>query len=628
MPAGHRTLAPQLSSCYSVHKFPKKLILMSYVAEIKQLSVAFQTPRQTLTAVDSIDFHLIAGETLALLGESGCGKSLTSLALMRLLPLRGVYGQKSQVIVDEVDVLDLPESLMRQLRGKKMAMIFQEPMTALNPVLTIGQQLAEAVKQYNNLSKKSLHDRMIHLLQEVEIPEPEMRLEQYPHQLSGGQKQRIIIAMALANNPDILIADEPTTALDVTIQAQILALLKKLQQQYQMTILLITHDLSVVKAVAHRVCVMYAGQIVEEATVKDFFQAVKHPYSQQLLASIPSFDKRDKRLQAITGSVPVLTSLPAGCRFHPRCLYAFSPCSQKIPDLQQTESGSVRCHLYPDLRELPSLTNITQSWPSSINTSEVLLTVTDLCVYFKHKQSIFQKKLPLIKAVDGLSFQLAKGKTLALVGESGCGKTTASRALLRLIPSYSGHIIYRNEDVLKLTGRALKHYRQNVQIIFQDPYSSMNPRMTISEIIAEGMIAQGMPSSIIQKKQLLLLDQVNLPTSSLHRYPHQFSGGQRQRICIARALATDPDVLICDEPTSALDVSVQAQILNLLKELQYETGVSYLFITHNMAVVSYLADDVLVMRQGKVMEAGSAQDILMNPQTAYTKELLDSVLVV
>jgi len=601
---------------------------MSYVAEIKQLSVAFQTPRQTLTAVDSIDFHLIAGETLALLGESGCGKSLTSLALMRLLPLRGVYGQKSQVIVDEVDVLDLPESLMRQLRGKKMAMIFQEPMTALNPVLTIGQQLAEAVKQYNNLSKKSLHDRMIHLLQEVEIPEPEMRLEQYPHQLSGGQKQRIIIAMALANNPDILIADEPTTALDVTIQAQILALLKKLQQQYQMTILLITHDLSVVKAVAHRVCVMYAGQIVEEATVKDFFQAVKHPYSQQLLASIPSFDKRDKRLQAITGSVPVLTSLPAGCRFHPRCLYAFSPCSQKIPDLQQTESGSVRCHLYPDLRELPSLTNITQSWPSSINTSEVLLTVTDLCVYFKHKQSIFQKKLPLIKAVDGLSFQLAKGKTLALVGESGCGKTTASRALLRLIPSYSGHIIYRNEDVLKLTGRALKHYRQNVQIIFQDPYSSMNPRMTISEIIAEGMIAQGMPSSIIQKKQLLLLDQVNLPTSSLHRYPHQFSGGQRQRICIARALATDPDVLICDEPTSALDVSVQAQILNLLKELQYETGVSYLFITHNMAVVSYLADDVLVMRQGKVMEAGSAQDILMNPQTAYTKELLDSVLVV
>ncbi|MFC3909940.1 dipeptide ABC transporter ATP-binding protein [Legionella dresdenensis] len=595
--------------------------------EIKQLSVCFQSARSHLTAVDKISFTLVPGETVALLGESGCGKSLTALALMRLLPHYAVYGQKSQINIDNQDILELPEKVMRQLRGKKLAIIFQEPMTALNPVKKIGDQLAEAVNQNRQLTGKTLHEKLVRLLQEVEISEPELRLNQYPHQLSGGQKQRIVIAMALANNPDILIADEPTTALDVTIQAQILALLKKLQAQYRMSMLLITHDLGVVKTAADRVCVMYAGQLVEVAEAKVFFNEVKHPYSQRLLASIPDIAKRSNYLQTITGSVPVLSALPSGCRFHPRCAHRFELCTDIMPVMQTIDGRSVRCHLYPEHHKLPAIDEISKQWPERPENSEILFTVDNLSVYFEIGKRLLRKG-QTIKAVDGLSFELAKGRTLALVGESGCGKTTASRALLRLITATSGQIHYRGENVLQLSGRSLKEYRKKVQIIFQDPYSSLNPRMSIGEIIAEGMIAQGVSSSQIQRRQALLLDQVNLPKNCLSRYPHQFSGGQRQRISIARALATEPEVLICDEPTSALDVSVQAQILNLLKELQYETAISYLFITHNMAVVSYLADDVLVMRHGKAVESGSCRQILTTPEHAYTKRLLASVLTV
>ncbi|ARG96866.1 ABC transporter ATP-binding protein [Legionella micdadei] len=598
---------------------------MKKSAEIKQLSVSFQNRGKLITAVDHLNFRLSPGETLALLGESGCGKSITSLALMRLLPRNAVYGWNSEIRIDNQDILNLPEYLMRTLRGKRIAMIFQEPMTALNPVLTIGEQLVEIVTKHH-VAGQRVKARLVELLEKVEMPKPELRLRQYPHQLSGGQKQRVVIAMALAANPEILIADEPTTALDVTIQAQILALLKKLQQQYRMSMLLITHDLGVVKAVADRVCVMYAGQIVEQAAVVDFFTQVLHPYSQQLLASLPGFNKRSQRLQAIPGAVPTLDALPDGCRFHPRCAHAFSICPLIEPQLQVIQGREVRCHLYPDYEQPPALALDESNHAEKAGSDEILLQVKALAVHFSVKRRLFQRNVDPIRAVDGLSFNLYKGKTLALVGESGCGKTTASRALLRLQHISGGEMLYRGQNVRTLKGRALREYRKKVQIIFQDPFSSMNPRMTVGEILAEGMHAQGLSAGVIHKRQQLLLEQVNLPRNSLHRYPHQFSGGQRQRICIARALATEPEVLICDEPTSALDISVQAQILNLLKDLQQETGLSFLFITHNMAVVSYIADEVLVMHNGKMVETGTCETILKYPQHDYTRQLLASVL--
>ncbi|MBI2785706.1 MAG: ABC transporter ATP-binding protein [Legionella longbeachae] len=595
-------------------------------AEIHNLSVAFQTHSKTVPALDEISFILCPGETLVLLGESGCGKSLTSLALMRLLPKSGVYGVDSTIHVDGQDILNLPEQMMRQLRGRKIAMIFQEPMTALNPVMTIGAQLTEILVRHHSLSAQELKKTLLGLLEEVEMPQPEVKINQYPHQLSGGQKQRIVIAMALACKPDILIADEPTTALDVTIQAQILALLKKVQMAHQMSMLLITHDLGVVKAMASRVCVMYAGQVVELSSIDDFFLRIRHPYVQQLLASLPSFAKKEERLSVIRGFVPALDDMPSGCRFHPRCIYAFARCQEEEPQLQTLDKRTVRCHLYPALKELPLLEKNKISWNVANTQAESVLTVNDLSVHFIQKKNLFSRHKVIFKAVDGLSFRLQQGKTLALVGESGCGKTTTGRALLRLLPVSGGNIYYKDIDVLTLNGRLLREYRKKVQIIFQDPFSSMNPRMTVGEIIAEGMHAQRMKRSLISARQKELLNQVNLPSSSLHRYPHQFSGGQRQRICIARALATDPEILICDEPTSALDVSVQAQILNLLKELQQETGISYLFITHNMGVVSYIADEVLVMKDGVGIEFGSCETIFKQPQQAYTKQLLNAVL--
>ena len=602
---------------------------MTETATIEHLSVGFKLPKQSLKAVDDVSFFLKPGETLALLGESGCGKSITSLALMRLLPTNAVYGEQSLVHMAGHDLLDIPEHIMRGLRGRKIAMIFQEPMTALNPVMSIGEQLAEAIKEHQDLEPAERHARMLELLTEVEMPHPEMRLKQYPHQLSGGQKQRIVIAMALASHPEVLIADEPTTALDVTIQAQILALLKKLQDQYQMSMLLITHDLGVAKAMADKVCVMYAGQIVESAPVDDFFSEPLHPYAQQLFLSQPSMSKRGQRLQTLKGSVPSLDAFPTGCRFHPRCSHAFSPCSTEQPLLQSRPLGrDVRCHLYPEHQKPPALKVDNLIWEPNQGAGEVILSVKDLAVYFGSRAGLHRHPAEIYKAVDGLSFQLARGKTLALVGESGCGKTTASRALMRLQPMTSGEVLFRSKNIAHMWGRELRDFRKKVQIIFQDPYSSMNPRMTIDEILAEGLQLQGMRTKQIRARQYELLDQVNLSRNSLTRYPHQFSGGQRQRICIARALATEPELLICDEPTSALDMSVQGQILNLLKSLQQAFGLSYLFITHNMSVVSYIADDVLVMRDGKAVEMGPCEQVFAHPQDDYTKHLLASVLSV
>ncbi|MCC5792302.1 MAG: ABC transporter ATP-binding protein [Legionellaceae bacterium] len=597
---------------------------MDVVAHIENLSLGFQQPEGVLAALDRVDFHLRAGETLALLGESGCGKSLTSQAMMRLLPMSAAYGRYSRVWLGDTDLLPLPEKLMRQIRGKRLAMIFQEPMTALNPVLTIGQQLGEALTRMGRGSRRALENRMLALLEEVEMPQPALRLRQYPHQLSGGQKQRVVIAMALACEPDILVADEPTTALDVTVQAQILALLRRLQQQHQMSILLITHDLTVVRAAADRVCVMYAGQVVEQARVQDFFSAVEHPYSQLLLHALPSVDKRHQQLDAIDGAVPSLGAMPAACRFHPRCPYVFERCTVEEPQLQAHEERQVRCHLYPEHKALPVYTRDPIVWPQKAIAAEPLLEVKHLRIYFPGEKGVFGRVKSYITAVDDVSFSLRRGETLALVGESGCGKTTTSRAIMRLLATSGGHIYFAGKEVTTCRGKALANFRRQVQIIFQDPFSSMNPRMTVADIISEGMLAQGMSYSERQARLYRLLAQVNLPRNCLGRYPHQFSGGQRQRIGIARALACQPQLLICDEPTSALDVSVQAQILNLLKELQQEYHMAYLFITHDMSVVSYLADRVLVMRQGKMVEEGELLEILQHPQQDYTKTLLSS----
>lgn len=586
---------------------------------VTSLSLAIQRNKSLFKAVDEVSFSLGKAETVALVGESGSGKSLTSLALMRLLPSNVFYGLQSTVDLQGQDLLELPEALMRALRGRRLAMIFQEPMTALNPVLTVGQQLAESVRRVlgKKASSSDIKARMLHLLHDVEMPEAKARLSYYPHQLSGGQKQRVMIAMALAGQPDILIADEPTTALDVTVQAQILMLLKKIQQTHQMSMLLITHDLSVVRTVAQRVYVMYAGQLVESADVASFFKQPLHPYSQQLLASLPTFSGRLERLPAIPGRVPALGEQIAGCRFHPRCAHAYLPCSTRVPlDVILTHTRTVRCHLYPEHERPPELPTKETLWGVKPIDDSIVLSVQSLSVYFKTH-----------KAVHDVSFDLKKGKTLALVGESGCGKSTVCRAILGLQPITHGAVMFEGEAVGHMHRRGLKAFRKDVQIIFQDPFSSMNPRMTIADILAEGMEVQGYTRTRIRTRQRELIHQVNLPETSLSQYPHQFSGGQRQRICIARALATSPKILICDEPTSALDVSVQAQILNLLKTLQQELELSYLFITHNFGVVSYLADDVLVMHEGEIVERGACEQVLTSPQHAYTRQLLDGVLI-
>lgn len=464
--------------------------------DVRRLSVMFQTSRRTVAAVENMSFDLQRGKTLALLGESGCGKSLTSLALMRLGPSQSVYGRKSAIFLKSLsknqgalDLLDLPEAMMQTIRGKRLAMIFQEPMTALNPVLSIGEQLAEAVLKNQTLQHGQLQQRLLTLLQEVEMPDPQRRLRQYPHQLSGGQKQRVMIAMALAGNPEVLIADEPTTALDVTIQAQILTLLKKLQIQHQMSILLITHDLGVVKAMADQVCVMYAGQMVEMSSTQAFFQGPSHPYAQQLLCAIPSLTNRAHQLPVIQGQVPAPGHFPSGCRFHPRCAHAFGPCSRRMPRLQTLPSmQKIRCHLYPGHTQLPPLQHTLKEWPSTQDAAKVILAVKNLTIHFPAPGTL--RGHSVFKAVEDLSFDLYQGQTLALVGESGCGKTTVCRALLRLQAITSGQMLYRDQSIDHLRWHAYRHYRKKVQIIFQDPYSSMNPRMTISEILNEGLQLQ------------------------------------------------------------------------------------------------------------------------------------------
>jgi peptide/nickel transport system ATP-binding protein len=596
--------------------------------EIAGLSVRLLDGAQGYDLVAGLDLCIRQGETFALLGESGCGKSLTALSLMGLLP-PGMRISAGAVCFGGSDLLGLSERAMRQVRGGQMAMIFQEPMTSLNPVLRIGEQIAEAVRLHDDLPRAAIGDRVVQLLDAVGIPDPVRRAKEYPHQLSGGMKQRVMIAMALAGRPQLLLADEPTTALDVTIQAQVLKLLKKLQAQTGMSILLITHDLGVVAETADRLAVMYAGQIVETGDVQRFFQNPRHPYSRKLFESLPNQHKRDEKLAVIKGSVPTLNQTFSGCRFVQRCDLGGGRCGREIPQWRQLNGQQgVRCLLYADepLQAASRQTVVSDRHLRSTKRTEPLLAVADLEVYFPIQRGLFRRVVGHVRAVDGVALTIPKGHTLALVGESGCGKTTVGNAILQLIRPTAGSVSFAGDELTRLRGNALRRRRADLQIIFQDPMSSMNPRMRVKNIVAEGMQAQKMFTRTQRRYRVdELLEQVGLSGAAADRYPHEFSGGQRQRICIARALAVEPKLIVCDEPTSALDVSVQAQILNLLKRLQGELDLSYLFITHNISVVAYLADEVAVMYLGRIVEQGKVDAVLERPAHPYTQALLSAV---
>ncbi len=603
---------------------------------VEDLRTWLDTADGAVRAVDGVDFQLERGQTFALLGESGCGKSMTALSVMRLLPAAGRIVSGS-VTLDGQDLLTLPEMAMRHVRGGRLAMIFQEPQSCLNPVLTVGDQIGESLRSHQGLKGARVRGRCLELLDAVGIPDPVRRLGEYAHQLSGGMKQRVMIAIALAGAPDLLVADEPTTALDVTIQAQVLELLRDLQRETGMAMLLITHDLGVVAEMADRVAVMYAGHIVEQASCQRFFEAPKHPYAHKLFASLPDVDKRGHRLEVIEGSVPSLCQEFKGCRFEPRCDRAWAACQSSEPAWsEEGDRHNVRCHLYGSLAASQPDTGNVRADQAGTKVSRMtqpgapLVRIRDLKVHFPIRKGVLKRVVGWVRAVDGLSLDIHSGHTLALVGESGCGKTTAGKGLLQLIRPSAGSVRFETDELTALGGEALRRRRGDMQIIFQDPYASMNPRMMVGEIIEEGMVAQGIGGRREQRQGRVdeLLARVGLAANVKQRYPHEFSGGQRQRICVARALAVEPRLVVCDEPTSALDVSVQAQILNLLRELQGRLGLAYLFITHNLSVVEYLAHDVAVMYLGRVVEQGTVVEVLNQPRHPYTRALLSAVPVV
>ncbi|NOY66104.1 MAG: dipeptide ABC transporter ATP-binding protein [Gammaproteobacteria bacterium] len=583
-------------------------------------------------AVDGVTLSINKGETFALLGESGCGKSMTALAIMGLLPTPGGQIVDGSILFENDDLTEFSEISMRRVRGNRIAMIFQEPMTSLNPVLTVGQQISEVLVCHKGLKGRASRERTIELLNAVGIPDPENRINEYPHQLSGGMKQRVMISIALAGEPELLIADEPTTALDVTIQLQVLTLLKKLQQDTGMAMLLITHDLGVAAQMADRIGVMYAGQMVEMASRKNFFDHPGHPYSKKLFKALPDMDKRSTLLEVIEGTVPSLSQKFTGCRFAPRCEIKIDKCLTEEPEWKNlSDKQGGKCHLLDVSVE--KSTDIHESVDTELEDSVLtgespLLEVKNLKVYFPVHKGILRKTVGHVHAVDDVNLSLDKGKTLALVGESGCGKTTVGKGILQLLRQFtSGDVSFEGQSLNELSGELLRKKRSDIQIIFQDPYSSMNPRMRVFDIVEEGMLAQGILPDYVEREARIdeLLMQVGLTVDMKYRYPHEFSGGQRQRICIARALAVNPKLIVCDEPTSALDVSVQAQILNLLNDLQKRLGLSYLFVTHDLSVVAYLAHKVAVMYLGRIVEQGSVNDVLKNPLHPYTRALLSAV---
>ena len=598
---------------------------------VDSLQTYFFGEGRVVRAVDGISYSLNAGEVIGIVGESGSGKSVSSLSLMRLIdspPGRIVGGD---VHFDGDNLLTMTEEEMRGIRGNKISMIFQEPLTSLNPVYSIGEQIMEPLVLHQGLGKREARDRAIEMLQRVGVPSPAERVKAYPHQLSGGMRQRAMIAMALSCNPRLLIADEPTTALDVSIQAQILELMRDLQRDYGSSMIFITHDLGVVSEMCDRVIVMYAGRIVEQGTTSQIFASPKHPYTWGLFDCLPKIEERKGiRLTPIFGQPPNLANPPSGCKFHPRCPYAFERCTLEEPPLFTRDDGqTVRCWLYDNGID-GTRQRVVEERESNLiekpEEREVLLDVQDLRKWFPITRGVFQRTVGHVQAVDGISFQLHRGETLGVVGESGCGKSTAGRTLLRLLDPTSGQVMFDGKDLAHLNQSGLREMRKRMQIIFQDPYSSLNPRRTVGSIVAQPIqlhkLARGRD---VNQRVQEILERVGLNPTHAVRYPHEFSGGQRQRIGIARAIAANPDFIVCDEPVSALDVSIQAQIVNLLQDLQNDLGLSYIFIAHDLSVVRSVSDRVAVMYLGKIVEIGTNEQIYEDTLHPYTKALLSAV---
>ncbi|HXD94448.1 MAG TPA: ABC transporter ATP-binding protein [Bacteroidia bacterium] len=573
--------------------------------EIRNLVVEFKTESEHVTAVNNISFTLKQGETIGIVGESGSGKSVSALSAMGLIPappgrIRSgeiIYHSKSK---GTVDLTKLSADEMRQLRGNELAMIFQEPMTSLNPVITCGNQVMEAIMLHQKVSKKEAHGKTLELFKKVKLPRPEQIIDSYPHQISGGQKQRVMIAMAMSCNPSVLIADEPTTALDVTVQKTILDLMLELQREQNMGILFITHDLGVIAELADKVVVMYKGKIVEQGPVLDIFSNPQHPYTKGLLACRPPLDKRLKHLPTITDFMETNSD-------------------GNIIEKEQTVQEAIHNAVIT--------TEEREKWHAELYERPKILEVKNLKTYFPINKSFFGKASEFVKAVDDISFDVYEGETLGLVGESGCGKTTLGRTILRLVEPTSGLISFKKHDITTVPQNDLRALRANMQIIFQDPYSSLNPQATIGDAIMEPMKVHGLYNSDKERKEkaMDLIKRVSLTEKQFYRYPHEFSGGQRQRVCIARALSLNPQFIICDESVSALDVSVQAQVLNLLNDLKSEFKFTYIFISHDLSVVKFMSDRMIVMNKGQIEEMGDADEICENPQSEYTQRLINSI---
>ncbi len=627
------------------------------VLQLENLRTEFRMRSGSVVAVDGVTFDVAEGESVGIVGESGCGKSTTGLSIMRLLPGTGhVTGGSISLLGRDLATLD--EKAMRQVRGNEVALIPQDPMTSLNPTMSIGRQIAEGVRLHRDVSRQQARQRALEVLRLVEMPQPAERLDQYPHELSGGLRQRVMIAMALACEPKLLIADEPTTALDVTIQAQILDLIDELRQRLAMAVVLITHDMGVIAGRTDRVIVMYAGKVAEEAETGELFNRIRHPYSEALLASVPKLDQsRDERLASIPGLPPDLSQTITNCRFSPRCQYATDRCRAEDPPLVDTDDSGDLVHRFAcfhpvepneatDPAELVDGTASSTSSPilpgvsptisadqaqrrESLGQAERILEVRDLVKEFPVMSgAVFRHQVGSVKAVSGVTFDIRKGETFGLVGESGCGKTTVGRLLVSLDRATSGSIRFEGDEMSALGAGDLRNRRRDLQLMFQDPYASLDPRMRVGTIIREPLKVHGVGTSESQEEKVgSLLDEVGLSRTSVSRYPHEFSGGQRQRIGLARALALDPKMIVADEPVSALDVSIQAQILNLMKDLQSRHDLTYVMISHDLAVVRYMADTIGVMYLGKMVERGPAAEIYAHPAHHYTQGLLDAVPV-